>query len=94
MEELMNDPDAWIKLITAIKEERNEKKRLQNQIENDRPKIIFAEAVSVTDSYILFGELAKILKGNGIEIGQNRLFERLRLYGFLIVRPENMEENM
>ena len=46
------------------------------------PKVIFAGAVATADTDILVGELAKILKSNGIEIGQNRLFERLRTDGF------------
>lgn len=86
LEEIMNDPDAWIKLLTALKEERQEKERLQLQTIQDKPKVVFADAVSVSDGTILIGELAKILKGNGIEIGQNRLFERLRQDGFLIKR--------
>ncbi len=86
IEEIMNDPDSWIKLLTALKEERQEKERLQLQATQDKPKVVFADAVSVSDGTILIGELAKILKGNGIEIGQNRLFERLRQDGFLIKR--------
>ena len=86
MEEIMNDPDAWIKLLTALKEERQEKELLQLQAAQDKPKVVFADAVSVSDGTILIGELAKILKGNGIEIGQNRLFERLRQDGYLIKR--------
>ena len=86
IEEIMNDPDSWIKLLTALKEERQEKERLQLQTAQDKPKVVFADAVSVSDGTILIGELAKILKGNGIEIGQNRLFERLRQDGFLIKR--------
>ena len=86
LEEIMNDPDSWIKLLTALKEERQEKERLQLQVAQDKPKVVFADAVSVSDGTILIGELAKILKGNGIEIGQNRLFERLRQDGFLIKR--------
>lgn len=86
LEEIMNDPDAWIKVLTALKEERQAKERLQLQATVDRPKVVFADAVSVSDGTILIGELAKILKGNGIEIGQNRLFERLRQDGFLIKR--------
>jgi len=82
----MNDPDSWIKLLTALKEERQEKERLQLQAAQDKPKVVFADAVSASDGTILIGELAKILKGNGIEIGQNRLFERLRQDGFLIKR--------
>ncbi|MGI6649875.1 MAG: phage antirepressor [Bacillota bacterium] len=86
IEEIMNDPDSWIKLLTALKEERQEKARLQLQAAQDKPKVVFADAVSASDGTILIGELAKILKGNGIEIGQNRLFERLRQDGFLIKR--------
>ena len=82
----MNDPDAWIKLLTALKEERQEKERLKLQAAEDKPKVVFADAVSVSEGTILIGELAKILKGNGIDIGQNRLFERLRQEGFLIKR--------
>ncbi|MDR0942240.1 MAG: phage antirepressor KilAC domain-containing protein [Holosporales bacterium] len=84
LEEIMNDPDAWIKLLTTLKEERNQTERLRTQIESDKPKVIFADAVAVSDDAILIGELAKILKGNGVDIGQNRLFERLRQEGFLI----------
>ena len=86
MEELMNDPDTWVKLIRTLQQERREKELLQNKIEKDKPKVIFSDAVSASDCHILIGEMAKILKGNGIEIGQNRLFERLRKDGFLIRR--------
>ena len=93
MEELMSDPETWVKLIRALQDERKEKAILQDQIENAKPKIIFADAVSVSESDILIGELAKILKGNGIEIGQNRLFEKLRNEGFL-VRRNGSDNNM
>ena len=86
MEELMNDPDTWVKLIRTLQQERREKELLQNKIDKDKPKVIFSDAVSASDCHILIGEMAKILKGNGIEIGQNRLFERLRKDGFLIRR--------
>ena len=86
LEELMNDPDSWIKVLTALKEERTAKEQLQLQATENKPKVIFADAVSVSDGTILIGELAKILKGNGVEIGQNRLFEKLRQDGYLIKR--------
>ncbi|WP_368664462.1 phage antirepressor [Syntrophomonas wolfei] len=86
LEELMNNPDSWIKVLTALKEERAAKERLQLEATENKPKVIFADAVSVSDGTILIGELAKILKGNGIEIGQNRLFEKLRQDGYLIKR--------
>lgn len=86
LEEIMNDPDAWIKVLTALKEERTAKEQLQLEAAKNEPKVVFADAVSVSEGTILIGELAKILKGNGIEIGQNRLFERLRQNGYLIKR--------
>jgi anti-repressor protein len=93
IEELMTDPRTWAKMLTTIAEEREEKERLQKksehleqQIEIVKPKALFADAVSTSEDTILIGELAKILKGNGIEIGQNRIFEQLRRDGFLIKR--------
>lgn len=86
MEEIMNDPDSWIKLLTALKAEREEKECLKVQATEDKPKVVFADAVSVSDGTMLIGELAKILKGNGLDIGQNRLFERLRQEGYIIKR--------
>lgn len=61
-------------------------KRLETQIEEDKPKVLFAGAVETSKSSILIGELAKILKQNGISIGQNRLFEWMRQNGYLILR--------
>lgn len=86
LEEVMNDPDAWIKVLTELKNERNQKEKLQIEITKSKPKVIFADAVAVSETTILIGELAKLLKGNGIDIGQNRLFERLRQEGYLIKR--------
>ena len=86
LEEMMNDPDAWIKVLIALKDERAAKERLQLEAAKNEPKVVFADAVSVSNGTILIGELAKILKGNGIEIGQNRLFEKLRQDGYLIKR--------
>ena len=86
LEEMISDPEAWIKVLTALKDERTAKERLQLEAERNQPKVVFADAVSVSSGTILIGELAKILKGNGIEIGQNRLFEKLRQDGYLIKR--------
>ncbi|MDU7499579.1 MAG: phage antirepressor KilAC domain-containing protein [Streptococcus thermophilus] len=60
--------------------------KLEAQIEADRPKVLFADAVSASKSSCLIGELAKILKQNGINIGQNKLFQWLRSNGYLISR--------
>lgn len=60
--------------------------QLEAQIEADRPKVLFADAVSASHSSILVGELAKLLKQNGVEIGATRLFTWLRNHGYLIKR--------
>lgn len=69
-----------------IEEIKHYNKTLEAKVEQDRPKVIFAEAVSASKTSILVGELAKLLKQNGVEIGQNRLFEWLRKNGYLISR--------
>ena len=59
----------------------------QNQaIERMKPKVIFADAVKASNSSILIGDLAKLLRQNGVDIGQKRLFEYLRNHGYLIKR--------
>ena len=86
VDELLNNPDMAIKAFTALKEEREKNKILQAENQRMRPKEIFADAVAVSDDAILIGELAKIIKQNGQEIGQNRLFEWLRKNNYLISR--------
>jgi len=56
------------------------------KIEADKPKVLFADSVSASHTSILVGELAKLLKQNGVDIGQNRLFAWLRENGYLIRR--------
>ena len=59
---------------------------LLESIERMRPKEVFADAVSASQTSILIGELAKLLRQNGIEIGQRRLFSWMRENGFLLKR--------
>lgn len=59
-------------------------KSLNNKIEKDKPKVLFADAVETAQNSILIGDLAKLIKQNGCDIGQKRLFEYLRNNGFLI----------
>lgn len=61
-------------------------KRLENKVEADAPKVLFADAVSSSKTSILVGELAKLLKQNGVDIGQHRLFRWMRENGYLIRR--------
>lgn len=59
---------------------------LQKQMEQDKPKVLFADSVTASSSSILIGELAKLIKQNGVDIGQRRLFEWMRVNGYLIKR--------
>lgn len=86
LEQALTSPDFLIKLATQLKAEKERNAQLETKIEIDKPKAIFADAVSVSKNSILVGELAKLLKQNGIEIGQNRLFTWLRENGYLISR--------
>lgn len=86
--ESLLDPDYVIKVMTALKKERAEKELAQSQVKEMTPKALFADAVATSRHSCLIGELAKILKQNGVEIGQNRLFEWLRSKGYLGVRGE------
>jgi anti-repressor protein len=86
IEEILLNPDTLIRLATDLKSEREKTQQLESARAVDKPKVIFADAVSASKETILIGDLAKILKGNGVNIGQNRLFERLRNEGYLIKR--------
>lgn len=92
-EEILMNPEAIITLATQLRDERQQRieeqqqrAALEQQIEQDRPKVLFADALAGSDTSILIGELAKLLKQNGMDIGQNRLFERLRCDGYLCER--------
>ena len=83
-EELIANPDLLIRLAQELKMERQKVQALKEQAAIDRPKVIFAEAVDTSKESILIGNLAKILRQNGVEIGQNRLFAWLRENGYLM----------
>lgn len=93
---MIEDPIERAKKWIKEQEERQllqaDKKLLEAAIEQQRPKVIFAEALEVSSNTILIGELAKILRQNGITIGQNRLFEKLRQEGYLIKRGEGYNQ--
>lgn len=84
IEKTLSDPDFIIRIATELKKEQTLRSQLQEQIEEDRPKVIFAEAVSASNTSILIGDLAKLLKQNGVNTGQKRLFTQLREDGYLI----------
>lgn len=84
IEKTLNDPDFIIGLATKLKEEQERSRELAADNLRMKPKEIFADAVSVSEDAILIGALAKILKGNGVDIGQKRLFKWMRDEGYLI----------
>jgi len=83
IEEIISNPDTIIELATKLKSERAKRAALEKQAAIDTPKARFADAVSASHTSILIGDLAKLLRQNGYEIGQNRLFEMLRRDGYL-----------
>ncbi|AJK27772.1 phage antirepressor KilAC domain-containing protein [Paenibacillus larvae] len=85
-DELLDNPDLLIQAATKLKEEREARRQLEAQVKSDKPKVLFADAVSASKTSILIGELAKILKQNGIQTGGTRLFEWMRANGYLIKR--------
>ena len=76
LDKALTSPDFLIQLATKLKEEQKKVKELE-------PKARFADAVAASDGTCLIGELAKMLRQNGLDIGQNRLFEILRQDGYL-----------
>lgn len=93
LEEVLLKPDTLIQLAQNLKAEQEKRKALEVKMEEQKPKVLFAESVEAAKTSILIGELAKLLKQNGINIGQNRLFEWLRNNGYLI-RRQGSDYNM
>lgn len=85
-DKLLDNPDLAIQAFTKLKEERERRLQLEHEAEVNKPKVIFAGAVETSKTSILIGDLAKIIKQNGIDIGQKRLFDWLRENNFLIKR--------
>lgn len=92
-DELLDNPDFAIATLQKLKEEREAKKLLEATIEEQKPKVIFANAVSASHTSILVGEFAKLMRQNGVDLGQNRMFAWLRENGYLINR-KGSDKNM
>lgn len=84
LERAITEPDFLIKLATNLKEEKEKRLEAERQIEADRPKVTFANAVNVSKDGMLLGMLAKLLHQNGVDIGQKRLFQWMRDKGYLM----------
>ena len=86
LEKVLLSPDTLMQLAQNLKDEQEKRKALEQQIESQKPAVLFTGAVETSKTSILIGELAKMLKQNGVNIGQNRLFEWMRQNGYLIKR--------
>ncbi|MDR3540695.1 MAG: phage antirepressor KilAC domain-containing protein [Desulfosporosinus sp.] len=84
LENMLSSPDFGIRLLSEIKSEREKIAVLEHKIEEDKPKVDFANAIEATKDTIYIGDLAKLLQKNGTDIGQTRLFEWLRQNGYLM----------
>lgn len=84
VEEALLNPDVIIRLATDLKAEREKVRHLRTKVERDHPKVVFSDAVMASRTSILVGELAKLIRQNGVEVGQNRLFGWMRDNGYLI----------
>ena len=82
----MTDDELLAKALMVAQNKIAEKDK---QIEQLTPKALFADAVSASKTSILIGDLAKLLKQNGIDIGQKRLFQWMRENGYLIKQKGN-----
>lgn len=84
VEKMLQDPDVMIRTLEELKKEREARKAMEAQAEENRPKVLFADAVAASSSSVLVGDLAKLIRQNGVDIGQNRLFSWMRNNGYLI----------
>ena len=88
LEKALLSPDYLLKVVTALKDETDKRKALEAEAALNKPKVLFSEAVASSHNSILIGDLAKLIRQNGVPVGQKRLFEILRQEGFLISRGE------
>ncbi|WP_433748325.1 phage antirepressor KilAC domain-containing protein [Paenibacillus amylolyticus] len=89
IERMVNDPDFLIKLGETLKAEQEARRALEQKIQLDQPKVLFADSLQASSDCILIANLAKILKQNGVNTGQNRLYQWMRENGYLGKRGEH-----
>ena len=92
-DELLDNPDLLIQVASELKKEREQRQQLEAIVDAQTPKVLFADAVTASQTSILVGELAKLIQQNGVEMGQNRLFAWLRENGYLI-KKKGSDYNM
>lgn len=84
VEKMLGDPDCMIKILETLRDERQARLEAEATNRANAPKVLFADSVAQAESDILIGELAKLLKQNGVETGQNRLYDQLRKDGYIM----------
>ena len=86
LEAAILNPDYLLKVATALKAETDKRKALEAKVSADAPKVLFADSEAASRSTVLVGELAKIMRQNGVDMGERRLFRWMRDNGYLIKR--------
>jgi len=86
IEQVLLNPDTIIKIATQLKEEQTKRREAERIIQQQQPKVLFADSVATSQTSILVRELAKLLKQNNVDIGEKRLYVWLRENGYLIKR--------
>ena len=92
LDQMISSPEFGIRLLTELKSEQEHRKALEEKVKADAPAVRFANAITECDTNILVRDLAKILKQNGVDTGEKRLYEQLRSDGYLI--KEGSDKNM
>ncbi|WP_312727550.1 phage antirepressor KilAC domain-containing protein [Enterococcus sp.] len=87
LEKALTSPEFGIRLLTELKNERDQKEQAQQQLKAQEPQVVFAKSVEVSQNSVAVKVLATILKQNGVSIGQNRMFQWLREHKYLSSRP-------
>lgn len=83
IEEVLLNPDTIIRLATDLKEEREKRVKAEKTIEQQKPKVVFAESCLVSEDTVLVRDVAKLASNQGIKIGQNKLYKKLRDWGYI-----------
>lgn len=84
IEQVLLNPDTIIKIAQNLKDEQERRQIAESKLEQQKPKVLFADSVSASETSILIRDLAKLITQNGIPIGEKRLFAWLRENGYLI----------
>lgn len=101
IDSIIADPDNGIKLLTALKEERQQRKLAESRAAlleqvtiEQAPKVVFADAITGSQTNILIRDLAKLIQQNGYNIGEKRLYQWLRDNGYLCTFGQNYNKPM